>query len=110
MNCPESQKIKIKPLSVNMCWRGRRFKTPNYQSYEKELFFLLPKIKFPIGKIALDIEAGLSSKNADIDNIAKPFIDVMQKKYGFNDKNIYKLTLTKIDVKKGEEYVKFKVE
>ena len=56
------------------------------------------------------INVGLSSKNADIDNIAKPFIDILQKKYGFNDKNIYKLVLEKFIVKKGEEFIEFKME
>ncbi len=104
------RKICVKPLSVNECWRGRRFKTPKYKAYEQELFYLLPKIKIPDGNIGLEIEAGLSNKNADIDNIAKPFIDIMQKKYGFNDKMIYKLTLIKVDVKKGKEYIKFNYE
>lgn len=92
---------------MNECWSGRRFKTPRYKAYEQELWYLLPKRKIPSGKIELEIEAGLSNKNADIDNIAKPFIDILQKKYGFNDKMIYKLTMLKVDVKKGKEFIRF---
>jgi len=101
--------VKIKPLSVNECWRGQRFKTPKYKQYERDLGLLLPKLKSPKGKIQLFLEIGLSSKNADIDNPVKPFVDILQKKYGFNDKQIYGIELTKKDVKKGEEYITFEM-
>lgn len=63
----------------------------------------------PEGKIELNILVGLSSKNADIDNVLKPFIDILQKKYLFNDKNIFKLAIEKEIVKKGEEFIDFKI-
>lgn len=103
-------RIKIKPLSVNKAFMGRRFKTQDYKDYEQELFYLLPKLKVQKGKLKLEITAGLSSKNADIDNIAKIFIDVLQVKYDFNDKLIYKLILNKVDVKKGSEFIEFKID
>ena len=34
--------IDIKPLSVNKMWQGRRYKTYEYQKYEKEFLYLLP--------------------------------------------------------------------
>ena len=34
----------------------------------------------------------------------------MQKKYGFNDKEIYKLEVEKKIVKKGQEYFKVRIE
>ena len=100
-------KIKIKALSVNRCWQGKRFKTPQYKSYEQELWYLLPNQNIPQGKLELNIKVGFSSKLADIDNIAKPLIDILQKKYIFNDKQIFKLVLEKEDVKKGSEYISF---
>ena len=103
-------KVKVKPLSINKCFQGKRYKTIDYRVYCQEVYYLLPNIKIPKGKLKLNIEAGLSSKNADIDNIAKPFIDILQKKYEFNDRNIYKLEMEKKDVKKGKEYIKFKIE
>jgi len=100
--------IKIKPLSVNKCWQGRRFKTRDYKTYEKALSYLLPDIKrFPKKNICIDIEVGLSSKNADLDNICKPLLDILQKKYDFNDRDVHKLILQKQHVKKGEEYIAF---
>ena len=102
-------KIKIKPLSVNQAWRGRRFKAEIYKEYEEELFLLLPKIKIPQGNLKLKIVFGLSNKASDVDNPVKPFVDILQKKYGFNDKNIYRLDLEKIIVKKGKEYIEFEI-
>ena len=99
-------KIDIKTLSVNKCWQGRRFKTKIYKNYEEELLWILPKMKIPKGKLKLKIEVGFKNKLSDIDNILKPFIDILQKKYGFNDRDIYKIEIEKKIVKK--EYIKFK--
>ena len=103
-------RINIKPLSVNQAWQGKRFKTPKYKSYEKAVLLSLPKLEVPEGSIAIDLVVGLSSKNADIDNPVKCFIDCLQKKYGFNDRNIYHMTIQKFDVGKGDEYIDFSIE
>ena len=102
--------ISIKPLSINRAWRGHRFKTPEYKAYEKELFYLLPKKRIPKGKLSVDLQVGYSSKNADIDNFVKLFLDILQNKYSFNDKMIYKLFVEKFDVKKTHEFIRFKIE
>lgn len=100
-------KIEVSPLSINACYRGRRFKTPEYKAYETELYYKLPKMKVPEGELRIDIEAGLANTQSDIDNIAKPFIDICQKKYGFNDRWIMELHMKKVKTKKGKEYIKF---
>lgn len=103
-------KINIVPLTVNKCWRGRRFKTALYQEYEKELIYTLPKLVIPSGKLKITIVWGVSSKLADIDNPIKPFLDCLQKKYDFNDRRIYELMVKKKDVKKGEESIDFLID
>ncbi len=102
-------RIDIKPLSVNEVWRGRRFKTPKYKQYESDVLSLLTKIEVPDGKITLRLIAGFSSKGSDIDNMVKPFVDILQKKYGFNDSRIYHMELNKKIVKKGDEYIEFEI-
>ena len=102
--------IHIKPISVNECWKGRRFKTDKYKSYERELLYKLKNIDIPEGKLCLTVTWGLSSKNADWDNPIKPFQDILQLKYGFNDRWIYRGIIEKVDVKKGEEFIIFKIE
>lgn len=64
-------------------------------------------MEVPEGKLLLNITFGLSSKNADWDNPIKPFQDVLQIKYGFNDRRVYKGVIEKVDVKKGEEFIEF---
>lgn len=101
-------KINIKPLSVNACFQGRRFKTNNYKTYEKELLYLLPKGSFK-GCLKIDILFGFSSKLSDIDNPLKPFLDILVKKYNFDDRQIFELNVKKEIVKKGQEFIKYKI-
>lgn len=102
-------KIDIKPLSVNEAWKGRRFKTAAYERYERDVLLVLPALSIPKEKLSVSLTFGLSNKNADVDNPVKCFVDCLQKKYGFNDRNIYRLTLEKVDVKKGSEFIEFEI-
>lgn len=103
-------KIEIKALSVNEVWKGTRFKTHKYKLYERNLSFLLPNLSIEKGvDLELKIRVGFSSKGSDLDNICKPFQDILTKKYGFNDNQIYRLIMEKTIVKKGEEFIEFKI-
>ena len=101
--------IRIKPLSVNECWQGRRFKTPKYKSYQRALLFYLKPLKVPDGALSIRMVIGFSNKNSDLDNPLKPFIDILQKKYGFNDSRIYELQIQKKIVQKGMEFIDFEI-
>lgn len=103
------QKINIKPLSVNECWQGRRFKTKEYNQYEKDLLLMLPNIKLKIQRVSIDIVFGFSNSLCDIDNPLKPFLDILQKKYNINDRDIYKLIVSKEVIKKGNEFIKYQI-
>lgn len=101
-------KINIKPLSVNEAWQGKRFKTEKYKVYERALLHLLPSVTIPKDILyQLDIQFYFSNKTSDLDNPVKLIIDIIQKKYDINDKNIYKLTVEKSIVKKGLEAFEF---
>lgn len=99
--------IKIKPLSVNSAFKGRRFKTKKYENYELELTYKAPIIQVPKGKLLVFFEFGLSSSGSDIDNCLKQNIDILSKKYKFNDNQIFDICVKKVVVKKGFEYIKF---
>jgi Holliday junction resolvase RusA-like endonuclease len=103
------QKINIKPLSVNEAWQGRRFKTPKYLKYEKDMLILLPNIEIIEPPYRVNIVVGFSNKASDLDNICKPFLDLLQKKYGINDKNIEILHIEKQLVKKNYEFISFEI-
>ncbi|MEI2271865.1 hypothetical protein OHD16_06890 [Sphingobacterium sp. ML3W] len=104
------QTINIKPLSVNQAWQGKRFKTPQYKAYEKIVLLSLPLLSIPKPPLKIYLEFGQSSPMADWDNPVKPFQDILQKKYGFNDKDIEEAHVKKTIVPKGQEYSKFKIE
>ena len=65
---------------------------------------LLPAIEIE-SVHTLHIEFGVSSKLMDIDNGIKPLLDILQKKYGFNDRDIYELHIKKTIVSKGNEFI-----
>ena len=96
-------KIDIKPLSVNQCWQGRRFKTVKYKQYEKDLILLLPKIKIPEPPYYVYYEFGFSSVASDLDNPIKPLQDILQKRYNFDDKHIFEMLVKRVKVNKGED-------
>ena len=100
--------VRVKPLSVNEAWLGRRRKSAAYRSYEVKVPRHLPELTLPArGPLALSLQIGVSNRASDIDNPVKPFTDILSKHYGFNDNRIYRLEVTKYKVEKGEEYISF---
>jgi Holliday junction resolvase RusA-like endonuclease len=97
-------------LSANILFQGRKFKTKRYKEYREELYYLLPNIKIPKeGELKIDLEFGFSNKRSDIDNPVKGFLDSLKDKYDLDDMWIYELIVKKKIVKKGEEFIKFKI-
>jgi Holliday junction resolvase RusA-like endonuclease len=103
--------INIKPLSINEAFKGRRFRSDKYNLFIKNCLSQLPVLIIIPDKlnIKLAIEFGFSSSRSDIDNCCKTFIDCLVKKYGVDDRYIYELHVFKKVVKKGDEYIKFKI-
>jgi Holliday junction resolvase RusA-like endonuclease len=102
-------KISIKPLSVNEVSQGRRFKTQKYKKYESDVLMLLPSLAIPEGRLYISLEFGFSNSQSDWDNPIKPFVDILQLKYQFNDNRIYKAEVIKTKVKKGGEFIRFDI-
>jgi len=102
------QTINIRPLSVNRAWQGKRFKTKAYKQYERDVLFLLKAGTSPPPPYKIDIEFGFTSVLSDIDNPVKCFMDILQKKYGINDRDVYEINLRKRIVYKNG-YIKFSI-
>lgn len=102
-------KIDIKPLSVNQAWQGKRFKTKLYSAFEQEFLLKLRPLKLPEPPYSVYYEFGLSNVLSDWDNPIKPTQDVLQKKYGFDDKDIFEGVVHKVKVDKGLEYILFEI-
>jgi Holliday junction resolvase RusA-like endonuclease len=101
--------INIKPLSVNQAWQGKRFKTKKYAKYERDVLLMLPKLSKLEPPFEVALEFGFSNVASDIDNPIKPILDIIQKKYGINDKDIYELKIKKTVVPKKSDYIKFSI-
>lgn len=71
--------------------------------------YLLPKKIELYDKMKIQLEFGFSSRASDWDNPVKPFVDILQKVYGFDDNLIYEGIVKKKLVPKGKEYVSFKL-
>lgn len=104
--------IQIKPLSVNQAYQGRKVKSYQYRQYEKAVLELLPDDLFvpTKGDLQVLILFGHSNSRFDYDNGIKPFQDILQTKYGFNDCRIVLAVVGKEKTAKGEEFISFKIE
>jgi Holliday junction resolvase RusA-like endonuclease len=99
-------KINEKPMSVNLAWQGKRFKTPAYKVYENSMILMMPKGKIETDEmLRVEFFFGFSNKSSDLDNPVKLLMDIAQKKYSFNDKMVFELNVRKCIVKKGEEFI-----
>jgi Holliday junction resolvase RusA-like endonuclease len=99
-------KINEKPMSVNLAWQGKRFKTPAYKEYEKGMLLNMPRANIEKDQILrVEFFFGFSNKASDLDNPVKLLMDIAQKKYGFDDKMVFELNVRKCIVKKGEEFI-----
>ena len=96
--------IETKPLSVNECWRGRRFKTKKYEAYEKEICALLPRKNSIEGDMEISYVFFLQHPyKADLDNFIKPLNDILQKRgYFKNDNRIMRIEASKIKSQKNK--------
>ena len=107
--------FKIKPLSANKMFgaRGKRtFKSPEYVTYQNEIRDDLMGTDWPfdVDQVSFTVNAGLSNRGADIDNVIKPILDTYQGIFEkFNDNKVYYVELHKEIVSKGEEFLRIRV-
>ncbi len=102
-------RVRIKPITANRAWKGKRYKTDEYKLYCEALPWLLPKIDLPKPPYQIYFKFGLSNSLADGDNCLKQTQDIIAKHYGFNDKLIFKWIIEKVNVEKGLEFFDFHI-
>ncbi len=102
-------RLDVKPISVNIAWQGRRFKTDAYKAFEKECLYKLPKIIVPQPPYQVNYTFGFSNMLCDLLNPEKLVTDILCKKYGIDDKHIFKMVLEKVITKKGGEFIEFEI-
>ena len=96
-------------MSVNLAWQGRRFKTPAYKSYQKELLLRMKQMPIPEGRLFVKYRIGMSNKLADLGNVEKPLTDILCKRYGFDDSRIYRFVMVKEVTPKGKEFIEYEI-
>jgi len=95
-----------------MTGRNKTYKTAAYKKYQEEIYNELKGVSWPLKDhpCSFYVEAGLSNRAADIDNVIKPLLDTFQHIYEeFNDNKVYYVELQKIIVPKGEEFIRVRV-
>jgi Holliday junction resolvase RusA-like endonuclease len=105
-----AQLVKTPPLSVNRVYTGKRYKTEEYRVYSQVVKILLKPMDIPKGDLEISLVFGVSNMGMDVDNGVKPFIDILQEVYGFNDKRIIRATIEKVKVEKGEGFIWFDIQ
>ena len=108
------QRLPLKPMSVNAAYttpkKAKRFKSPAYKAFIRDVGILLKKMDIPDGELELVLNWGLSNYGgSDWDNPIKPFQDCLQKHLGFNDNRVKRGIVEKFRVKKGDEYIEFEL-
>ena len=105
--------LKVKPLSANqMTGRSKSYKTKEYKQYQEDIRQELLGVDWPIkdNPCAFYVEAGLSNRLSDLDNVIKPLLDTFQCIYPeFNDRRVNYIELQKKPVKRGEEFLRIRI-
>lgn len=102
-------RLDVKPLSVNEAWKGKRYKTDKYKCYEEMILWLLPAGVLIPKRIGINFAFGFSNVKSDLDNPVKLILDIMQKRYGFNDSEVWELNVKKQKVEVGKEFIEIVV-
>jgi len=101
--------VKIKPISVNQAFQGRRFKTKKHKAYEEELQWLLKGQKKVKGFYSISFTFHI--KNflvSDVSNLVKVTEDSIVKA-GLVDDDRYCLEMHLKKVRSKEDWFEFKI-
>ncbi|EGR1951263.1 TPA: RusA family crossover junction endodeoxyribonuclease [Vibrio parahaemolyticus] len=97
-------------MSTNDMYQGVKVKSAAYRRWEMQVARGLPDLELPKDKrLAVRAIVRYSNKASDLDNCCKSMLDVLQKRYKFDDKNVYVLKLYKVIVPKGQEGLTLKI-
>lgn len=104
--------IPIKPLSQNLAWTGKKYRTQAYRDYKMALktYFLtlpLPTLKAN-DPIYLIMEFG-TTRSQDCSNNIKLFEDCLCEHLGINDRQVMSLFARKVYTSRKNSFIKFNI-
>lgn len=102
-------RVRIAPMSVNVAWKGKKFKTDKYKKYCVDVSLLLPTMDLPAPPYQMYFKFGFSNLLSDGDNPIKPVQDIIAKFYNFNDRNIKRWIIDVVKTDKKDEFFDFKI-
>jgi len=100
--------LPLKPISVNEMYIKGKIKSPQYRRLERDALLMMPNFKLPEPPYLLLLVVGIAP-NADASNYIKPQEDIIQLKYGVNDRYNYRLIVDKIDCKPKDKFFAFEI-
>ena len=65
-------------------------------------------INIPDGKLQIVLVYGVHTL-FDLDNALKGFIDILEKRYEFNDNRVMRILAEKVIVSRGNEYIEYDI-
>lgn len=106
-------RLPLKVVSTNQIHIGRRRKSKPARQFERDIHYLLrakePNQTLPAGELAIHIRVG-TTRRMDVDNCAKLLIDCIARHYGINDRRFTALSIVRVPVKQGEEFITFHID
>ena len=106
-------KLDVNPLSVNKAWQGRRFKSPDYKQFEKDVMRMLPISEEVKNKEEVFVHYVFHINNygsADTSNMEKTLTDMLVKRgYLLDDRYIRAIYQRKERVE-GMEWIDIHIE
>lgn len=102
--------LPVPALSTNKLYKGIKQRSHFYEIFRKKVLTYLEEnydnnVNLN-GNLALSMEVGFSSPLSDLSNAIKGVEDVLCEYFGFNDRQIVYIEMSKKLVKKGSEYMK----
>lgn len=105
-------RLFIAPISANAMYTGRRWKSPRAKQFERDIAILLAMkakdIKVPDGELTIHWRFGIS-RRFDVSNAVKLAEDEICKFLGIDDRRFSGMTLVRVPVKRGKEFISFQI-
>lgn len=103
--------IPVSPVSVNKLYRGRRFKTEDYENFEDEVYYAIGKSKQKnAGELFVRYTFYIKNySRADTANLEKGLSDILSKLGYFENDNDIKMILMVKEKTNDKEYIEVEI-
>lgn len=101
-------KLEVSPISVNKSWKGRKFKTDLYKSFEYDVARMLPFVNESLGKQEVFVKYVFyinNYGNADTFNMEKTLSDMLVKRGYITDDRYIRAGYVRKERTDGPEWI-----